>query len=68
MRDSERYTAQADFVIRLAARAQSSAERQVFMNIADGWRRLADEAARHERRTQDRPAEPRSFGDRPEDD
>jgi hypothetical protein len=50
MRDSERYEAQADTVLRMAARAGSAAEKQVYVNIADGWRRLAAEAARNENR------------------
>jgi hypothetical protein len=61
MRDSERYQAQAETVLRLAARAESAAERRVYQNIADGWKRLAAEAARNERR-EVRPPEPRSFG------
>lgn len=60
MRDSERYRAQADSVLRMAARADSAAEKQVYLNIADGWKRLAAEAARNERQDL-RPAEPRSF-------
>jgi len=50
MRDSERYEAQAQAVLRMAARAGSPAEKDVYMNIADGWRRLAAEAARNEHR------------------
>jgi hypothetical protein len=62
MRDSRRYKAQADLVLRMATAAESDAERQVFLNIADGWRKLAAEVARNERRKEDnRPAEPRSF-------
>lgn len=60
MRDSERYQAQAEAVLRMATRAGSPAERQVYQSIADGWARLATEAARNERRDR-RPAEPRSF-------
>src|SRR5436190_2126792 len=48
MRDSKRYEAQADIVLRMAARAESTAERNVFLDIADGWKRLAEEAARNE--------------------
>lgn len=48
MRDSERYLAQAEAVMRLAARAASPAEKDVYLNIAEGWRRLAAEARRHE--------------------
>jgi hypothetical protein len=58
MRDSERYQHQAETVLHLAARAESPAEKQVYLDIADGWKRLAAEAARNEGR---RPAEPRSF-------
>lgn len=59
-RDSDRYQAQAEAVLRLAARAGSAAEKQVYLSIADGWKRLAAAAARNER--QDiRSAEPRSF-------
>ncbi|MFI4964565.1 MAG: hypothetical protein ACHP9T_04275 [Caulobacterales bacterium] len=60
MHDSERYEAQADAVLRMAARAESPAERQVCLDIAEGWRKLAAEAARNERRGE-RPPEPRSF-------
>ena len=48
MRDSERYLAQADTVMRMAARAGSPGERMVYETIAEGWRRLAAEAARNE--------------------
>ena len=49
-------------VMRMAARAESRAERQVFLNIADGWKKLAEEAARNERQSQGvRPPEERSF-------
>lgn len=57
MRDSERYDAQADAVFRMARRSDSPAEQQVYLSIAEGWRKLAAEAARNERR----PLEPRSF-------
>jgi hypothetical protein len=50
MRDSERYEAQAQAVLRMAARAGNSAEKDVYLSIADGWRRLAAEAARNEHR------------------
>ncbi|MGZ3376013.1 MAG: hypothetical protein ACXU8S_05390 [Phenylobacterium sp.] len=63
MRDSERYDAQADAVFRMAARAESPAEKQVYLSIAEGWRKLAAEAARNERQT-NRPPEPRSFDSR----
>jgi hypothetical protein len=67
MRDSQRYEAQAELVMRMAARAGSPAERQVFLNIADGWKKLAEEAARNERRRDGkRPPETRSFD--PKDD
>ena len=49
MRNSERYEEQAEQVMRLAAKAGSDAEREVYLNIADGWRRLAAEAVRNER-------------------
>ena len=50
MRDSERYEAQAATVLRMAARAESAGEKQVYLRIADGWRQLAAEAARNEER------------------
>ena len=56
---SDRYRMQAEVVMRLAAKAESQAEKEVYLSIADGWRRLAAEALRNER--QDRPPEPRSF-------
>ena len=55
MRDSERYLAQAETVMRMAARADSPAERDVYLTIAEGWRKLAAEVRRHEL------TEPRSF-------
>jgi hypothetical protein len=62
MRDSERYEAQAEAVVRMAGRAGSDAERKVYLNIADGWRRLAAEAARNEERAEGCVApEPRTF-------
>lgn len=62
MRDSERYLAQADQVARLAARAESAAEKEVYLNIADGWRKLAAEAFRNEQQdNEQRPREERSF-------
>lgn len=54
MRDSERYLAQADAVARLAVRADSPAEKEVYLNIAEGWRKLAAEAMRNERQDADR--------------
>ncbi|HEX3888850.1 MAG TPA: hypothetical protein VHW05_15255 [Phenylobacterium sp.] len=65
MRDSQRYDAQADAVFRMAARAENPAEKQVYLNIAAGWRKLAAEAARNERRS--RPSEQRSFESRNDD-
>jgi len=56
MRDSERYLAQAEVVIRMAAHAESEAEKSVYLTIADGWRKLAAEVQRNER-----PPEARSF-------
>jgi hypothetical protein len=50
MRDSDRYMAQADAVMRMASRAGSAAEREVYETIAEGWRKLAGEAQRNERR------------------
>lgn len=48
MKDSERYLAQAETVLRLAARAESPAEKAVYLRIADGWRKLAAEVKRGE--------------------
>ena len=59
MRDSERYQAQAQFVLRMAAKAETPAERSVYLQIAEGWKQLATEAAHLERGN--RPPEPRSF-------
>lgn len=56
MRDSERYLVQAETVMRMAARAESAAERAVYLSIAEGWRRLAVEVLRNET-----PLEHRSF-------
>lgn len=56
---SDRYRRQAEVVMRLAAKADSPAEREVYLSIADGWRRLAAEALRNEQ--QDRPRETRTF-------
>lgn len=50
MRDSARYREQAETVMRLAAKAGSQAERDVYVSIAEGWRKLADEAERNEGR------------------
>jgi hypothetical protein len=49
MRDSERYLAQAEAVTRMAARSASPAEKEVYLNIAEGWRKLAAEVSRNER-------------------
>lgn len=35
--------------MRLAAKAGSPAEKEVYLSIADGWRKLAAEALRNER-------------------
>ena len=56
MKDSERYLAQAETVLRMAARAESRAEKDVYLSIAEGWRRLAAEVQRNELGR-----EPRSF-------
>jgi len=48
MRDCQRYIAQAETVLRMAARAGNPAERQVYETIAEGWRKLAGEARRNE--------------------
>lgn len=64
LNSSDRYRQQAEIVMRLAAKADSRAEKDVYMSIAEGWRRLALEALRNER--QDRPGEPRSFRHEPE--
>ncbi len=48
--------------MRLAAKAGSPAEKQVYLQIADGWRKLAAEALRNERQDTPHPAaETRSF-------
>jgi hypothetical protein len=53
---------QAEVVMRLAAKAGSSAEKEVYLQIADGWRKLAAEALRNERQDTPKPAkETRSF-------
>lgn len=62
MRDSERYLAQAEQVARLAAKAESAAEKDVYLSIAEGWRKLAAEAFRNEGHDEVRaPREHRSF-------
>lgn len=59
MRDSTRYREQAEAVMRLAAKAASAAEHEIYLRIAEGWRKLAGEAERNEHNH--RPPEPRSF-------
>ena len=65
MRDSERYEAQAATVLRMAWRAVNPAEKHVYLSIAEGWKKLAAEAARNERRAARAP-EPRSFKPTPD--
>ena len=55
---------QAEVVMRLAAKAESAAEKEVYLSIAEGWRKLANEALRNER--QDVPTEKRSFRHEPD--
>jgi hypothetical protein len=57
--DSDRYRMQAEVVMRMAAKAGSLAEKDVYLSIAEGWRKLAAEALRNER--QDVPGERRTF-------
>ena len=62
LRDSERYLAQAEQVAKMATKSDSPAEREVYLSIADGWRRLATEAFRNEGHGEVRaPREERSF-------
>jgi len=50
--------------MRLAAKADSPAEKEVYLQIAEGWRKLAAEALRNERQDLPRAAkERRSFSD-----
>ena len=49
--------------MRLAAKADSPAEKDVYLSIAEGWRKLAAEALRHERT--DVPKERRTFRHEP---
>lgn len=50
--------------MRMAAKAESSTEKDVYLSIADGWRKLAAEALRHERQDLPRVArERRTFRD-----
>lgn len=59
---SDRYRLQAEVVMRLAAKAGSPAEKDVYLSIAEGWRKLALEALRNERQDIPRAArETRSF-------
>jgi hypothetical protein len=60
MRDSDRYRQQAETVMRLATKAGSQPEKDVYASIAEGWRKLADEAERNEGHAR-APEEPRSF-------
>lgn len=61
---SDRYRQQAEVVMRLAAKADSPAEKEVYLQIAEGWRKLAAEALRNERQDLPRAAkERRSFSD-----
>ena len=59
---SDRYRMNAEVVMRLAAKSGSSAEKEVYLQIAEGWRKLAAEALRNERQDLPRVAdEDRSF-------
>ncbi len=61
---SDRYRRQAEIVMRLAAKAESRSEKDVYLSIAEGWRKLAIEALRNERQDLPQaPAERRSFRD-----
>jgi hypothetical protein len=60
MRNSERYMAQAETVMRMAERASSPAEWSVYETIAEGWRKLASEARRNECQSREAPASSRS--------
>ena len=52
--------------MRLAAKAENPAEKEVYLSIAEGWRKLAAEALRHERQDEPiRAAETRSFRHQP---
>jgi hypothetical protein len=55
MRASQRYIEQAEAVARMAGKAASDAEREVYLSIAEGWRKLAAEASRSERRSDEEP-------------
>jgi hypothetical protein len=57
---------QAEVVMRLAAKADSPAEKDVYLSIAEGWRKLAAEALRNERQDEPKVAkERRSFRHEP---
>ena len=59
---SDRYRQQAEVVMRMAGKAGSPPEREVYLQIAEGWRKLAAEALRNERQDLPLPpAEARSF-------
>ena len=59
---SDRYRMNAEVVMRLAAKSGSPAEKEVYLQIAAGWRKLAAEALRNERQDLPRVAdEDRSF-------
>lgn len=58
---SDRYRQQAELVMRLAAKAASPTEKEVYLQIAEGWRRLASEALRNQ--LQNVAPERRSFSD-----
>lgn len=59
---SDRYRQQAELVMRMAAKAETAAEHEVYRQIAEGWSKLAAEAQRSEREDLPRAAaEPRSF-------
>jgi hypothetical protein len=60
MKDSERYLAQAETVMRMAARAASPAEKEVYLTIAEGWRKLAAEVRRNEAPGEDRSFKPQT--------
>ena len=49
--------------MRLAANAESPAEKEVYLSIAEGWRKLAAEALRHEKQESEAPRERRTFRD-----
>lgn len=59
MQDSERYLDQAELVCRLADKAENPEERRVYLDIAESWRKLAEEARRHEAPYEERSFDPR---------